>query len=233
MLQGVLMTGNALIIFTKYPEPGTCKTRIARALGNDFAVELCMNMMLDTLAVADRSDADTVICWTSEKRKISDGIFAGRNYRFIEQQGGDIGERMYMAFSGVFSLGYSRAVLVGSDIPDLTPEIILNAFAALDLHDCAFGPSSDGGYYLSAFREQAIDRVYFSDINWSTPEVFRKTRELILEHGIRMARLEILNDMDTPGDLINFTERHGSSCGSNTAGFLHEWRQRLHEASGH
>ena len=46
------------------------------------------------------------------------------------------------------SLIYDQTVLVGSDIPCLTRNIIIDAINVLSKKDIVIGPSKDGGFYL-------------------------------------------------------------------------------------
>ena len=41
----------------------------------------------------------------------------------------------------------SQVVLFGTDIPDVSPEIVSAALAALDRHHLVLGPAADGGFY--------------------------------------------------------------------------------------
>ena len=61
----------------------------------------------------------------------------------------------------------TRAVVVGSDIPDLDRGVLEAAFVALerDDTDVVLGPAADGGYYLlgvkrSVKRDSNIDALY-------------------------------------------------------------------------
>ena len=39
-------------------------------------------------------------------------------------------------------------MIIGTDIPDITPAHIAQAFRALGRTDCVFGRATDGGYWL-------------------------------------------------------------------------------------
>ena len=67
---------------------------------------------------------------------------------FFIQTGDSLGDRMYNAFQYISQQGIHKIILIGSDIPQITHEIINDAFAALDNYDCVLGPANDGGYYL-------------------------------------------------------------------------------------
>jgi glycosyltransferase A (GT-A) superfamily protein (DUF2064 family) len=81
----------------------------------------------------------------------------------ITQGRGDLGERMRRALAGC---GPGPAVLVGSDIPAMTPARIAAAFALLGRHDVVFGPANDGGFWLVGCRHRPPD---FGRVRWSSP----------------------------------------------------------------
>ena len=80
---------------------------------------------------------------------------------------------MYYAFRYVASQKISHMILIGSDLPNLPPTHIKNAFQALTDHDVVLGPSLDGGYYLIALKNP--DLRLFENIQWGTEQVFIQT----------------------------------------------------------
>ena len=81
---------------------------------------------------------------------------------------------MENAFQRCFADGFTAVVLIGSDIPDLPPEILAEAFAALDSRGAVIGPAVDGGYYLIGFTKEMFAPGVFEGISWSTEAVFRR-----------------------------------------------------------
>ncbi len=93
------------------------------------------------------------------------------------------------------------AVIVGSDIPDLRPVHVAQAFQMLGGHDWVFGPAGDGGYWLiGARRRRAAPRVTFAGVRWSSPHALADT--LANLKGARIGFLEALADVDTGEDLV-------------------------------
>ena len=85
---------------------------------------------------------------------ISPLVAPGRRARVLLQGEGDWGERQRQFFHGAAARGEERAVLIGSDSPHLTVEVVVRAFRELDRHDLVFGPTYDGGYYLIGMSGQ-------------------------------------------------------------------------------
>lgn len=72
--------------------------------------------------------------------------------RVLFQKEGDLTERQRELFLGAAARGEERVVLMASDSPHLTVEVVARAFRELDRHQLVFGPTYDGGYYLIGMR---------------------------------------------------------------------------------
>ena len=113
------------------------------------------------------------------------------------QDGKDLGQRMCNAFEEQFNLKYDNVVIVGSDVFDLKPQHINQAFEALEQNDTVIGPAKDGGYYLLGMK-QLISQV-FQNKSWGTETVFQDTVKDLQTYKFKI--LETLNDIDTFEDL--------------------------------
>ena len=109
---------------------------------------------------------------------------------------------MNNAFEIVLSQHNQKAIIVGTDIPDLSKEIILEATDLLDESDLVLGPSHDGGYYLLGMRK--IYNNLFEDIKWSSGLVFNSTMEKALSLNLKVKELQMLRDIDTREELDNW-----------------------------
>ena len=126
---------------------------------------------------------------------------AGHHYR--QQADGDIGCRMQAAINGHLG-GRQRLLLIGSDCPDLTADIMEKAFTALTSHDLVLGPAWDGGYYLIGIHTETspvICQALFQDIPWGTDGVYTTTKTRADQLQLRCHTLTRLHDIDTPADL--------------------------------
>lgn len=128
------------------------------------------------------------------------------------QQGDDLGLRMLHAFRKMHLQGYKRVLIIGTDCPELTDVLLLEAQEALTTQEVVIGPSQDGGYYLLGLREP-LDYV-FQNMPWSTEEVLALTRQRVSEKGLRLTMLEELNDIDTEEDWNAY--RHHVVSGDNS-----------------
>ncbi len=220
------MKGNAFILFLKYPERGAVKTRIARALGDDWTLALYRCFIADLSGMVRDVMAETVMVYSGPSG-VSFSDFPGA--RKIRQRGSDIGERMHNAFQDVFALGFERAALIGSDIPDLPARLVNDAFEKLTSADVVLGPGTDGGYYLIGCRRDSLRSSMFSGIPWSTDAVLPETRKRIAEAGLAAEQLEAWPDIDEVDDLKQFYQRNRQQTKmSRTMKFLHK-AEMIHE----
>ena len=221
----------ALIIFAKAPIPGQVKTRLCPPLAPDEAATLHGTMVLDTLERSrnllgfDRFLA----CAPSKQHPFFKAIEARQGVRLLEQTNGDLGSRMHHAFSAAFDLGFQSAVIVGTDLPTVHSEMFRQALHALADNDGVLGPSVDGGYYLIGLNKLAPE--LFSDIPWSTDQVFTLTQQKAQSLGLSMKLLTQRRDLDTITDLqlfIKETQGPGkTTISSRTAQVIKTLAKRL------
>lgn len=101
------------------------------------------------------------------------------------------------------------AILIGTDCPDLSVGLLVEAFEALRTSDVVIGPAFDGGYYLIGLRRQAP--ALFEGVAWGTSEVLAATLARAASLGLVVHKLPTLSDVDEPGDLAVW-ERVKAGC---------------------
>ena len=183
--------------------PFQVKTRLQPQISGEEAAKLYTAFLQDL----DKrfNSRDNFDCWyaispDNYNENILKGIINLTN--FFMQQGVDLGERMNQAFQTLFTRGYERTVLIGSDIPAIPLDYVHQAFRYLNNYDCVIGPSDDGGYYLIALRMS--HPVLFQNQTWSTTEVFNQTITILEENQLSFKILPRQHDIDTIKDLITF-----------------------------
>lgn len=190
-----------VILFVKLPEKGRVKSRLALHAGEDTALRLYKNMVLDVIDMLKRGRFPFRICYTPPDARDQMTGWLGQEYDYLPQTGDDLGDRMEEAFAGVFSGDVEEALLIGSDIPGLTTEVIEEAFTSLLTNDAVIGPADDGGYYLIGFRKNTFTSRIFHDMVWSTSTVFRETLDRLQEASVTLHVLPEMTDIDTLEDL--------------------------------
>ena len=197
-----------LLIFTRYPEPGRTKTRLIPALGAEGAASLqkrlTERMIHEAKLLEQRLGTGTTVHYQGGSLAQMTAWLG--QVDCLEQAAGDLGEKMRKAFCQAFAAGAARAVLVGTDIPELDADILAQAFKALEMKDVVLGPSRDGGYYLIGLSAksgpQLLEESLFRDMAWSTDEVFAITSGRLAGTGRTVAILPKLTDIDRPEDLV-------------------------------
>lgn len=181
-----------VIVFARAPRLGTVKRRLARDIGARAALRFYLATLARTLRMvrADRRFR-LVVAVTPDRAAAGWPVRVDR----IPQGRGDLGARMHRACER-FRRG--RAVVVGSDIPELRVSDIAAAFRALGSVDAVFGPARDGGYWLVGLSARRPARP-FARVRWSTEHALADT--LANFRSRRIALLRTLRDVDTEADL--------------------------------
>lgn len=195
-----------LIIFTRYPEPGKTKTRLIPILGSEGAADL-QRQMTDYLvskvkAFAERRLLSVEVRFEGGSKRLM-RKWLGPSFTYRSQGQGDIGRRMERALADGFQEGYTSIVIIGSDVPDISSDIIQQAFEELQKNNLVLGPADDGGYYLIGIPKADNVLTYpelFEAINWGTNKVLSQTIAAANQLGIGYALLDTLKDVDRPAD---------------------------------
>lgn len=185
----------SIIIFIKNPALGKVKTRLAATIGDEAALAVYHKLSQRAREVALALDVPRHLFYSD----FIDGNDAWDNALFIKKQqaGQDLGERMHLAFVDTLQTAH-KAVIIGSDCPLLTPEIVQLALDQLDQYPFVLGPALDGGYYLLGMRKSTPG--LFENMEWSTENVAKITLERMAENGASCYLLPALPDIDVEED---------------------------------
>ncbi len=192
------MTRSLLIIFVKNPILGKVKTRLAKTVGDQYALHVYLHLLNYTASIAAKSSSDIAIYYSDFVD--NNDLWSNNRYQKYIQKGNSLGERMNNAFIEAFQKNYEKALIIGSDCAQLTTEIINNAFKKLNEVDVVIGPAYDGGYYLLGMKKYYID--FFLNKEWSTSEVYSQTVDDVKRLNLSYATLPVLLDIDTEEDLL-------------------------------
>lgn len=193
----------ALIVFAKAPVPGFAKTRLAAVLGADGAARLAERLLESTIqkAVACGIGPVTLCCDPDFTHPAFVRLSTLHPIELSLQGDGDLGVRMHRALDRALRT-HRRALLIGTDVPDLDAPLLREAAEALADHDAVFGPAIDGGYTLVGLSNSA-PALLFRGIAWSTAQVMQQTRERLAKLGLTHVELRELADVDEPADLVH------------------------------
>ena len=199
-------TKETLIVFVKNAVLGRVKTRIATDSSDQKALEIYLELLKILQGSLENLDIDKSVFYSQIID--SNDQWSKNRYNQYVQKGNDIGDRMMLAFSKMFEF-YSRIVLIGSDCPSITEEIIDDAFILLERNDVVLGPALDGGYYLIGMND--FYPALFDNINWSTDKVFQQTLKRVLDLKLELATVTPLSDIDTIKDWERYLNAQGST----------------------
>ncbi len=185
-----------ILVFAREPVAGKAKTRLIPALGPDGAARLARMMLGRALAEAAAANVGPVELVGDPHPEAWGQPIAG--VVLSAQVGADLGERMGAAVERVLARD-ERAIVTGTDCPGLVAARIAVAAHALETHDVAIIPATDGGYVLIGFRR--FDRSIFADVDWGKDAVLAATLRNIAALGLSVWQGEALPDVDEPGDL--------------------------------
>jgi len=186
---------NLLLIFTRNPELGKCKTRLATKVGDQNALDIYKFLLAHTVKITEGLNVEKQVHYSvaiRENDNWNNSIFDKKL-----QQGNDLGERMHNAFTQGFLDGFKNIIIIGSDMYDICQTALENAFAQLEKHDFVLGPATDGGYYLLGMRKP--NTMVFQNKEWGTNSVLEQTLIDLKNEKIKL--LEAKNDVDYYEDI--------------------------------
>jgi len=190
----------AIIIFIKNAEKGKVKTRLASTLGDDKALQIYKALLEHTRNTVLSIPVERLLYYSSYIN-LEDDWPESEFHKYLQPQG-NLGERISYAFEKAFK-SFQNVIIVGSDCPTLSKQILTEAFKQLRQHPFVIGPAKDGGYYLLGMRQ--FTPSVFENIEWSTDTVLPDTIRAITKTGASYHLLPELSDVDYEEDW----ERYG------------------------
>jgi len=186
-----------IAILAKAPFPGLAKTRLIPAIGAHAAAVLQERLTGRTVETALAATVGPVTLWCTPDA--SHGSFRElvlqHRIALKRQPAGDLGVRMLAAMNG-------PTLVIGTDCPAFTSELLRAAARALDTADVVLIPAEDGGYVLIGAR--AAYPALFTGMTWGSATVLAETRVRAQASGLVSTEFPTLWDVDTEADLARF-----------------------------
>jgi rSAM/selenodomain-associated transferase 1 len=183
-----------LVIMLKQARAGAVKSRLARAVGTVEATRFYRAASADLLRRLGRDPRWRTVLSVTPDSAVLDATWPRRLDR-IPQGSGDLGTRMQRIMD---RLPPGPALIVGSDVPGVSPEHISRAFRLLGTHDAVFGPAEDGGYWLVGLRRRPRVPRAFAAVRWSSPHALADTLRNL--DGLSVGFVGTLYDVDEAAD---------------------------------
>jgi uncharacterized protein len=185
-----------IVVIAKAPVPGRVKTRLTPPFSSAEAAALAEAALCDTLAaVAATPVARRVLALDGEP-----GAWLRPGFDVIPQRGAGLDERIALALADAWSTAPVPVVLIGMDTPQVTPDQLAGAVAALTTNsaDAAFGFANDGGFWLLGLRQ--VDSTLVLGVPMSRQDTGARQLARLERAGLRVAHLACLTDVDTADD---------------------------------
>jgi rSAM/selenodomain-associated transferase 1 len=183
--------GVQLLVLAKAPVPGRVKTRLCPAYTPSQAAELAAAALADTLAaVAATPVAGRVL--------VVDDDYAAPGFARVRQRGDGLAERLAAAYDDAWAQRPLPMLLLGMDTPQVSPTLLAAAAGRL-LHrrvDAVLGPAADGGFWALGLRRPLT--AVTEGVPMSTSRTGAVQEARLRASGLRVARLPMLTDVDTP-----------------------------------
>jgi len=199
----------------KWHSFGRCKTRLAKDIGKSNSAKVQSVMTNHTISVAkalqETNLIDISIAISGLGRKNCRRWSKEIGIKKINLQGkGCLGEKMKRQIINNKKFctqnNIKNIIFIGTDLPDLCHQDLLNSLNELQQNDLILGPSNDGGYWLIGLSEKIISRhlyLPFINIKWGSSNVLQDTIDNFAFMKLKYNFLETKTDIDTIIDIEN------------------------------
>lgn len=185
---------NHLVIMAKAPEAGRVKTRLAREIGVAEATRVYRTILGATLRrLAPDPRWHTWVAAAPDRAAWS--RLWPESVSVTAQGPGDLGDRMQRVFQ---KMPRGPVIILGSDIPDISPNDIALGFRELGRNDAVIGPAPDGGYWFIGQRRNPRPLKIFQNVRWSGPHAMADTLANLKSASVGFAGQKA--DVDTQED---------------------------------
>ena len=194
---------------------GRCKTRLSKDIGKINSAKVQSVMTKHTISVANYLqktkliDISIAISGLGEKKCRRWSKELGIQ-KFNLQGKGCLGEKMkrQIIINKKFcnQNNIKNIIFIGTDLPDLCHQDLLNAQRKLQQNDLVLGPSNDGGYWLIGLSKKIMStHLYlpFINIKWGTENVLQNTIDNFAHNKLKYKFLDKKIDIDTIFDIEN------------------------------
>jgi uncharacterized protein len=195
---------SVLLVVAKAPVPGQAKTRLSPPATPRQAAAIAAAALLDTLDAA--AATPLVLPVLAYAGRFADAEAAEEiraalaGWRLVPQRGDGFADRLANAHADVARLYPGQPVLqIGMDTPQVRPGLLSAALHRLAGADAVLGPAEDGGWWALGLRDPQ-NATALRQVPMSTPDTGRLTRSALVDHGLRVADLPVLSDVDTWDD---------------------------------
>jgi len=171
----LLFSCSSHLIQAEEIKPEAVKCGVSRAISE--------NNFPETLTIKDKKFKKKLIEIRLDKTDVDYNLFVSIGLRGVKG----------------FKLDFDKMILIGSDTPDITDQIISQGFAELDKHDIIIGPAQDGGFYLIGMKKPHENLL--NKRTYGHEKVLNELLDEIENRNLSVFKLPTLIDIDVKDDL--------------------------------
>ena len=223
-LAGGATRGAAVVVMARSPDGlRPPKTRLAGVLPDEHdRRRLYAACLADVVAGCGTIDGVTLrVAYTEDGGTGGFDTAGVAEDQLMPQRGTDLGDRERGVFVDLFRDGFSPVVMVGSDLPTLPAQRVVDALDRLRASDrVVLGPANDGGYYLIGLAARtgvAAVPDLFTGIRWSTEWARADTVRAADRCGLTVDLLGDLYDVDDAASLTRLRGELATQDGARRA----------------
>ena len=217
-------TDVAVVIMARSPVSGAQpKTRLASVIDSETKRRRLYSAFLrDTVTACRTLEGSSLrLAYAPDGGTAGFSEMGINDDELLVQRGDDLGRREEGVFADLFVAGFTKVVVIGSDLPTLPIEHIRQAIDAVDPQTVVLGPAEDGGYYLIALATTGTSDAtvpdLFSNVRWSTAETLDDTWAAAATAELRVELLPPWYDVDDEEGLERLRAEIGEHSGRTRA----------------
>jgi len=192
----------ALIILVHDSVPCTVKTGKVDTISEQESFAMRRQLLMHTQHITIGLDADKFL-FVNESS--DDDIWNRGVYLKRMQRGWGKGDIMMHAFETVFSMGYTKVVMISSDSIETETAHLTHAFDHLNSYDVVIGPAREGEYYLIGMKK--MQPLLFKYKAWNTPVLLQQTLDDIAHLRLTYHLQQALNNVEDEKEKYLFQHR--------------------------
>jgi len=184
-------------IFVREPVAGRVKTRLTPPLSVADAADLYQAFLRDLFARVSQSRVHITLFIDGDPGALA-GL-APAPWPRVAQAEGPLAVRLVAAFDHLLRKDGDRALIIGSDSPDLPIPYLKRGIQKLKHRDLVLAPAADGGFVLVGLSRRAPG--LFDNVALETPRAFVETVEAAKREGLTLSLLPPWYDVDDEASL--------------------------------
>ena len=196
----------SILVFSKTPDSPEAKTRLKASpdFSSEFIQSLHSYFVQETLSLINKScrNHKRFVAWYPGANTLSaiDCAIKFPDFNMFSQSGANFVQRFINSLSHVRKKANSAVIVVGTDCPFLSTDILNQAVGELNSNSLVIGPNSNKGFYLLGIS----DEICLNKLS-KCLQIDDEVNAIISEFsntGVQI--LPELMDIDSPQDLAGF-----------------------------